>query len=318
MLYHPKIGIIGIGMVGKEVKRWFLECGWKKGYDLFCYDIDPSKPDLKDDVNRADIIFVCVPTPSNSDGSCNVDIVDGAISKFKNSNKLIVIKSTVPPGTTEAIGERYNVATIFNPEFLTEKQAWLDFIKPDRQIVGFTKRSKSHAKLLLSILPRATVESPSVVNTYHYLQLTSTEAELAKYFCNMFGAIKVSYANAISFICEGVGAEYESVRKIVSGDSRIGDAWMDVTHGAYRGFGGYCFPKDARALISFSYRLSIKLRKKDPKLASFITASTKLFEAVYDFNERVLEIQGLTIEGVSGHIDEKKMKKLSKKKRSGK
>ena len=97
MLFHPKVGIIGVGMVGKEVKRWFEENGWRKTEDLFCYDVDPKKSDLKDDVERADVIFVCVPTPSNSDGSCNISVVENVVSKFSGTDKIVVIKSTVPP-----------------------------------------------------------------------------------------------------------------------------------------------------------------------------------------------------------------------------
>ena len=110
-----KIGIVGLGMVGGPVKRWFEELnGYKRGKDLFCYDADPKKGYI-DDVNMADVIFIAVPTPSNPDGSCNVSIVELAVSKIKD-NKIVVIKSTVSPGTVERLQKKYpKKRLIFNP-----------------------------------------------------------------------------------------------------------------------------------------------------------------------------------------------------------
>jgi len=119
-----KIGIIGLGMVGEPLRKWFEEInGCKRGRDLFCYDIAPQKGYF-DDVNRADVIFVAVPTPSNLDGSCNLSFVKNAVGKIKNG-KIVVIKSTVAPGTVEELQKKYpQKRFIFNPEFLTETQAW--------------------------------------------------------------------------------------------------------------------------------------------------------------------------------------------------
>src|SRR3990167_707539 len=138
-----KIGIIGLGMVGEPIRRWFEEInGFKRGRELFCYDADPKKS-YTDDVNKADIVFVSVPTPSNPDGSCNTSIVESAVAGLKNG-KIIVVKSTVPPGTVADLQKKYpKKRLIFNPEFLTESQAWEDFISPDRQIIGSTVKSTS-------------------------------------------------------------------------------------------------------------------------------------------------------------------------------
>ena len=123
-----RVGIIGIGMVGEPIRKWFQEIlGYKRGKDFFCYDVDPKKG-YADDVNRADIVFIAVPTPPNPDGSCNVSIVQNAVSTVKDG-KIVVVKSTVPPGTVQNLQIKYpKKRFIFNPEFLTESQAWEDFL----------------------------------------------------------------------------------------------------------------------------------------------------------------------------------------------
>lgn len=316
MKKRVKIGVVGVGMVGKEVLRYFKEdVGLCKGEGLFAYDIDPKRPDVKDDVKRADIIFICVPTPSNPDGSCNTDIVESYVAKFADSDKVIVVKSTVPPGTTEKLGEKYKVATLFNPEFLTEKQAQLDFVRPDRQIVGFTERSREYSKIVLDLLPRAPFMSPHVIGTYNFTQLTATEAEVVKYFSNVFGALKVTFANVADIYCEALGANYDNVRLGAASDARIGGSWLDVHHGHYRGFGGYCFPKDTRAVIAVGDELVKKFISHDLRFAKLLENAVAFIRAAYDFNEKLLEYQGLAVEEVSGHIDDERMKEIERKNR---
>ncbi len=113
-----KIGIIGVGMVGAPLKRWFEENGYDRNFDLFLYDIDPKK-NYFDDINKADIIFIAVPTPRHPNGRCDLSAVVHALGRIdKLLSKIIVIKSTVPPGTTEyfqKIFSRWKL--LFNPEF---------------------------------------------------------------------------------------------------------------------------------------------------------------------------------------------------------
>src|SRR3989344_3060688 len=100
-----KVGIIGLGMVGEPIRRWFQDVsGYKRGRELFCYDVD-SKKGYSDDVNRADVIFVSVPTPTNQDGSCNVSIVESAVASV-NDGKIVVVKSNVIPGTDEGLSKQ--------------------------------------------------------------------------------------------------------------------------------------------------------------------------------------------------------------------
>jgi len=284
-----KIGIIGVGMVGTPLKCWFEENGYKRSSDLFLYDIDLKKGYF-DNINMADIIFIAVPTPREHDGSCDLSAVTHALGRIdKLSPKIIVIKSTVPPGTTEYFQNALlQWKLLFNPEFLTEKRAWEDFTRPDRQIVGFTEESLDAAHIVLSLLPKAPFMSPWGLSTYKQVRITATEAEIIKYGGNIHFVRKVNFANLLNLLCEKLEVNYENVRQGMAADFRIGDSHLDVNHGGYRGFGGYCFPKDLDALISFLKN-------------SGIGEGVKMLEADKDFNAKLLATQGLTVEDVSKH-----------------
>ena len=318
-----KIGIVGIGMVGDPIRRWFEEHnGYRRGKELFCYDTDPKKG-YADDVNRADVVFVAVPTPANHDGSCNVSIVQSATATI-NDGKVVVIKSTVPPGTVESLQKKYpRKKFIFNPEFLTESQAWLDYIKPDRQIIGHTAKSYSDTKEILALLPRAHFERPWS-SDYIKKDINATEAELAKYAANVFGYIKVIYGNILADLCHaidvnfkrrgiGSGIDYENVRETISADPRIGPAWLNVEYGDYCGAGGYCFPKDMNAFISFAEGLMADLSKNkkgmNRGLIKSLQKGTGVLRAVVAYNEALISWQGLTTGDVSRHDNEVVIKK---------
>jgi len=304
-----KIGIIGLGMVGEPIRRWFVEKrGFQRGTGLFCYDADPTKGYF-DDYNLADIIFVSVPTPPNPDGSCNISIVESVVAGVKGG-KIIVIKSTVPPGTTEGLQKKHSQHKfLFNPEFLTESQAWEDFLKPVRQIVGYTEKSRDVALAVLNLLPVSYYQSPWLASTYKVRGHTATEAEVIKYASNVFGAMKVSFGNMICDICEGLesapgyklNVNYENVREALGADPRIGPAWLDVRHGSYRGFGGYCFPKDLRAFM-----MSVEgLSKSVFGMRKYLLLKTgQFFNALWNYNTDLLSIQNLTVEDVSRHDKE--------------
>lgn len=286
-----KIGIIGIGLVGTPLKRYFEEFGgYERGKTIFLYDADPAKG-FNDDVNNADVIFISVPSPRAADGSCDLTAVESAFTRIK-SGKIVVLKSTLPPGTTESFQERYpKLEILFNPEFLTERRAWEDMIRPDRQIVGFTKKSLGAAHSVLSLLPKAPFMSPWGLNTYSPIKITATEAELIKYGGNIYFVRKVNWANVLAKTCESLGADYENVRKGMAADFRIGDSHLDVTHGGYRGWGGYCFPKDLDALLAHFGKMGLE-------------HCAELLRSDRVFNEKLLAEQGLTLEDVSVHDEE--------------
>ena len=293
------IGIIGVGMVGTPLKRYFEEIHeYERGKNLFLYDTDPKKG-FFDDVGKADIVFVSVPTPRSPEGAVNLSAVESAFGLLRDP-KIVVIKSTVPPGTTEKIQEQHPQHKIlFNPEFLTEKRAWEDFLKPDRQIVGFTSKSFDAAHAVLSLLPKAPFMSPWGLNTYRPVKISATEAEIIKYGGNVHFSRKINFANVLAATAEKFGADYENVRIGLAADFRIGDSHLDVLHGGYRGFGGYCFPKD---LDGFIAHLSLY----------GLDDCADLLRKDREFNEKLLARQGLTLEDVSVHDHEWIKKKLGK------
>ena len=315
-----KIGIIGIGMVGTPLMRWFLEKGWERGKDFFCYDADPKKG-FYEDVSKANVVFICVPTPPNPDGSCNASIVEGVVSQLPDKERCVVIKSTVPPGTTAALRKKYKSkgCFLFNPEFLTEAQAWEDFIRPDRQIVAAADEdSRKWISTVLNLLPIGSFQSPGVGGTYNFHEVNSTEAELAKYTGNNFGALKVAFFNNLHDRCQLLGADYEKVRLLVTHDRRIGGAWTDVNHGNYRGYAGFCFPKDSNATIAHDEELLKILKEKDDEFAKVFEKSINLLKAMRDYNDALLKSQGLTVEEVSVHDKEVEKKIKSRKRRKEK
>lgn len=303
------VGVIGLGMVGTPVRRWFEQVrGYRRGHDLWCYDTDP-KLGCFDDVGQASVVFVCVPTPPNPDGSCNTSIVESVVSKLPEG-RIVVIKSTVPPGTTEGLQQKYpGQKFMFCPEFLTESQAWADFIRPSRQLIGVTAQSMPHSVEVLGLLPQGLFQRPDTPIYGGREVVTATEAEMAKYASNVFGALKVVYANIladISWVMTRITpavVDYEHVRAMVVSDQRIGPAWMNVNHGDYAGFGGYCFPKDTAAFIRFYRKLIDGLNGEAAAhgYLEVLTAGLGLLEAAYDYNRKLLEAQGLTVEDVSQH-----------------
>ena len=254
-----------------------------------------------------------MPTPPNpKDRSCDTSILENAVSKIggdpssrkasKGQGKIVVLKSTIPPGTTESLQKQYpQHKFLFNPEFLTESRAWEDMLRPDRQIVGFTKQSMDAAHLVLSLLPKAPFMSPWGQGTYNPVRITATEAEIIKYAGNVYFAQKVNWANALAKTAEKLNVDYENIRKGMSADHRIGDSHFDVNHGSYRGFGGYCFPKDTSAFMAFSKQQGLE-------------DVYNLLMAAWKFNEDLLAEQGLTIEDVSKHISE--LQEIIKKKKN--
>lgn len=299
-----KIGIIGIGMVGSPIKRWFEENGYAQGKNLFLYDIDPMKGYFND-VNKADIVFISVPTPKNPVGSCNLSVIESAFKMFDcEQEKIVVIKSTIPPGTTLHFCSLYpKFKILFNPEFLTEKRAWEDFIRPSSQIVGFTENSLAAAQIVLSLLPKAPFMSPWGLSTYQPIRITATEAEIIKYGCNVWFVRKVNFANLIAGLCEKIGVDYENVRMGMAADFRVGDSHLDVNHGGYRGWGGYCFPKDLDAFLFTLGKLGFE-------------EAVKLLRGDREFNIKLLKSQGLTLDDVSKHHDVNELLMKVKKSRA--
>ena len=246
-----EVGIIGLGFVGGAV----LNAYKLKGHHVHTFDVDerknPTCSSFEEFLTNANLIYVAVPTPMNSSGECDTSIVEGVVHDLcmTDSQKVIIIKSTVPPGTTERLQERYpNHYILFNPEFLTEANYLDDYLNQDVLVVG--KSENTPHEIAEAVL----MNQVRVINSVRFVQITTaTTAELLKYTANTFLAVKVSFANELYDIASAAGVDWETLRGLLSEDSRLGKShWKVPGPDGHRGFGGTCFPKDISALINYA------------------------------------------------------------------
>jgi len=266
-----KIAIIGTGYVGLSTGACFSSLG----HSVVCLDIDASKisqlrggqipivesglselvssglemksllftTEVSEAVLDADVVFLCLPTPQDDDGSADLSYVEKAVGDIRNSLKpgaILVNKSTVPVGTAvrvQKILKRDDVHVVSNPEFLRQGTAVHDFLHPSRVVIGGDNESATAAVAALY----AGVDAP-------ILQMKTASAEALKYAANAFLATKLTFINAMADICEAVGADIFDVATGIGMDPRIGSDMLR----AGPGWGGSCFPKDTRALVSIA------------------------------------------------------------------
>jgi UDPglucose 6-dehydrogenase len=272
-----KIAMIGTGYVGLVSGTCFAEMG----YDVTCVDIDERKvamlkqgempiyepglqifldrnieaerlhftTDLREAVERCDVLFLALPTPPGEDGSADLSYVLGVaeqIGPMIDDYKVIVDKSTVPVGTADRVraaleasgkkaGEDFDVVS--NPEFLREGVAVDDFMKPERVVIG--AESEKAAEIMTRLY------KPFVLQGNPIIVMDLRSAEMTKYAANSFLATKITFMNEVANLCELVGANVDMVRRGIGTDSRIGNKFLY----AGIGFGGSCFPKDVQALV---------------------------------------------------------------------
>jgi UDPglucose 6-dehydrogenase len=274
-----KLTIIGTGYVGLVTGTCFAEVG----HQVICVDKDTEKVKLlqlggmpiyepgleemvkrnvaagrlrftdstQDGVENSDVIFIAVPTPPQPDGSVDLSFMESVsreIAQSMTSYKIVVDKSTVPVQTGDKVAEtikRYckakvEVDVVSNPEFLREGFAVDDFMKPDRVVIGV--RTQRPVQAMRKIYEP--FNCPIIITDIN-------SAELIKHAANSFLALKISYINAISVICEATGANVQEVANGMGMDTRIGRKFLD----AGLGFGGSCFPKDLSAFIKISEQL---------------------------------------------------------------
>ena len=241
-----KIGIIGNGFVGKATN--ILK---NDNVELIIYDIDPKLCNpigtSLNDICNTDIVFISVPTPMNSDGSCHIGILQSVVNNIKNicnlDENLIVIRSTVPPGTSDDLN------CYFMPEFLTEKNFVNDFINNQHWIFGLKVKSQDSIFIeKMSELFNLSYQAEKIkFNNLHFV--TNKEAEMIKLFRNNYLSVKVGFCNEIAEFCDKKDINYENVRTLAVLDPRIGESHSQVPgHDGRKGFGGTCFPKDTNNL----------------------------------------------------------------------
>ncbi len=286
------LAVIGSGYVGLVAGACFAETGNR----VICMDNDSNKidrlrkgiipiyepglellvernvkhgrlsftTDMKETVEKSDIIFIAVGTPPDEDGSADLQYVLAvakAIGQYMQKPKIVVNKSTVPVGTAKKVKETIqkettiSVEVVSNPEFLKEGAAIDDFMYPDRVVIGTSSAEVGETMRELY--------SPFVRTGNPIIVMDELSAELTKYAANSLLATKISFMNEIANLCDKVGADVEKVRKGIGSDKRIGYSF--IFPGV--GYGGSCFPKDVKALIrtakDFQYDMRILTSVED-------------------------------------------------------
>ena len=287
------LGIVGVGFVGGATAH-VLE----KTHKLYLYDKYKSpyntQKNLENLAQNSECVFICVPTPMKASGEIDYTNIHNSVSqlleeteKIRKNPKdlLVIIRSTAVSGTTDGLAEKYPFQFAFNPEFLREKYAIEDMEKTDRVVIGANDKESAEKirQIYLPIFPNA-----------NYLSTDRKTAEMIKYAANVTLAGQVAIANELYQICKATGIDYDSVKKAILLDERIG-ANIDVPgpDGDF-GFGGKCFPKDLNALIYLA---------RDKNYRPY------LLEELWRLNERVRKNKDwLNIEGAtsSRNFDEDK------------
>lgn len=308
------IAIVGTGYVGLVSGACFAEVG----IDVTCVDIDRKKidnlrkgiipiyepglddlvrrnvaegrlhftTDLRDCLDRVEVVFCAVGTPPDEDGSADLRyVLDVARTFGRNLNRytIFVTKSTVPVGTSvkvrraiaselEARGADIEFEVASNPEFLKEGAAIKDFMSPDRVVIGI---ETDRARKVMERLYR-----PFLLNNFRVIFMDIASAEMTKYAANSMLATRISFMNDIANLCEMVGADVNMVRKGMGSDARIGNKFLY----AGCGYGGSCFPKDVKALIHTGAENGYRMRIIEA--VEEVNASQK--RVVFDKLKRVL------------------------------
>lgn len=324
-----KITIVGTGYVGLVSGACFAEMG----IEVTCVDIDTDKiaklqqgqmpiyepglaelvvrnskaarlhftSDLASALTDAEAVFIAVGTPEGEDGSADLSYVLSvahAIGRELDHYTVVVIKSTVPVGTSQRVREAISaelqargVDVMFdmasNPEFLKEGAAIKDFMTPDRVVVG---TDSSNARQLMEQL-----YLPFMLNNYRIIFTDIPSAEMIKYAANSMLATRISFMNDIANLCELVGADVNMVRKGVGSDSRIGSKFLYPGCG----YGGSCFPKDIKALINTAeqYGYSMELLKAVERVNE--RQKGVLFRKLFNFFEGELADKTIAVWGLA-------------------
>jgi len=267
-----KIAIIGYGFVGKAVEFGFRN----KTNDIMIVDPYKGYHSIDDMISfDPEFAFICVPTPMNDDGSINKSIITAVVNQLTIIDATIVVKSTITPDVIQEIC--CNDSFVYNPEFLTERNALEDFLTPDFHILG---GEGSHVEKVRDLYTYNSNCNPA---PFHYM--TPIEASLVKYGINSFLAMKVVWFNQWKELAESLDARYNVVSRSIGEDDRIGHSHTKVPgHDGKRGFGGSCFPKDTAAIAEFSRNNGVYL-----SLLEEVISANSRYRSEYELDDREKE-----------------------------
>lgn len=256
--------IVGYGYVGQSMEKLFPES--------YIYNEGALKRGCAARVNEQDVAIICVPTPENGDGECDTSIVEYVVRWVRSP--FIVIKSTVPPGTTDRLARKYKKKIVFSPEFVGEGSYWIPEWKylsatdpshhPFQVLGGDSRTTRVIYDLFLS----------AVGPTVRILQTNARNAEAMKYCDNIYGAMKVVWANEMFEALRSMGVDYRAVRELFLNDPRMSEMHTAV-YVENRGYGGKCYPKDLSAFIQHS-----KKHHYQPKFLEAIDEANKRLKAL--------------------------------------
>ena len=241
-----KVGLVGVGVLGGVMKKWL-----ENHTDHIILASDPPKG-MNDDLSAADVVFIQLHILTEADGSQDLTLLKSILAKLPNVP--IFIRTTMKTGTCDALAKEFSKPIYFMPEFLTERTAYEDFCS---QPMIFT----AHVDLLKRVFPGK-----------EHIVMTSKEAEITKYVHNVFGALKVTYFNAVYDYCEKNGCDFNAIRQGI-----LLSKYINPTHTAVPGpdgkfgYGGKCFPKDVKAFADLAkgYPLFELLKEIEPLNALF-------------------------------------------------
>jgi UDPglucose 6-dehydrogenase len=252
------IGIVGYGYVGKAFCNFF-----KNYYKILIYDPMYYMTNSQEEINnQCQYAFICVPTPSNEDGSCNISMVEESVKWLTVPN--ILIKSTVEPGTTKALSDKYQKKVAFSPEYIGENKYWSPhkFMTDVKETPFFIFGGETDlCEKFINLYQ--TITGPD--KSYHITD--SLTAETIKYVENSFYATKVAFCNELYDLCKKTGISYNKVREMWLLDPRMNKSFTSVFPDN-RGFGGKCFPKDVKAFLKYSQNNNSNLSILDSVIKS--------------------------------------------------
>lgn len=234
------VGIVGCGSIGSVLARGFDQLG----HQVVINDKDRererelpfvARPKVKL-AGECDVVVFAVPTPTTDHGG-DWSAVDAALTDFDETDATCVLRSTMPPGSTRRLAEKYELPLVYSPEFLRDRSGVEDFFDPDRIVLAGPAERRADVRELLQVPP---IDCETFIETDDYLT-----AEIAKEAHNAFFATKVSFANQMRVIAEAGGADPQTIMDIVTADHRNTSSHLDPMLGPY---GGKCLPKDTEAL----------------------------------------------------------------------
>ena len=237
------IGIVGLGVVGSACKGGFE----KLGHTVKVHDIKLGT--TIEEVKDTELVFLCVPTPSKEDGSCETGIVEGVVW-FLNGigyKGVVCIKSTVSPGTTKKLIKKYGgLKFAMVPEFLRERYALADFTENHDLLVIGTPFVET-----FELIKEAHGNFPKVV-----VHMSPLEAELVKYFNNTYNATLITFANSFYEVCKHYGVDYTNIKNTMVNRNHIVDMYLECNDN-FRGFAGVCLPKDTKEIASVAKTVGV-------------------------------------------------------------